>query len=50
MDYPDQLKYSDHDEWFLIDGDIVTIGITAYAQDALGELVHIELPEVGDFS
>lgn len=48
MNFPAGLKYSDHDEWFRIEGDLVTIGITAYAQDALGELVHVELPEVGD--
>ena len=48
MNVPANLKYTDHDEWVLIDGDVVTIGISDYAQDALGELVHVELPEVGD--
>lgn len=45
---PDNLKYTAHDEWIAVDGDVVTVGITDHAQDALGELVHIELPEVGD--
>ena len=48
MNYPADLKYTDHDEWVRLDDDIITIGITDYAQDALGELVHIEFPEVGD--
>ncbi|MCO4743345.1 MAG: glycine cleavage system protein GcvH [Proteobacteria bacterium] len=48
MNFPDDLKYSDHDEWARLDGDVVTLGISDYAQDALGELVHVELPEVGD--
>ena len=48
MDFPTDLKYTDHDEWIRVDGDVITIGITEFAQDALGELVHIELPEVGD--
>lgn len=48
MNFPDDLKYSDHDEWSRLEGDVVTLGISDYAQDALGELVHVELPEVGD--
>ena len=48
MNVPSELKYTDHDEWVLVDGDVVTIGITDYAQDALGELVHVELPGVGE--
>jgi glycine cleavage system H protein len=48
MNIPTELKYTDHDEWISIDGDVVTLGITDFAQDALGELVHIELPEVGE--
>lgn len=47
MSIPSDRKYTTHDEWALVDGDTVTIGITDYAQDALGELVHVELPEVG---
>ena len=36
MNVPSELKYTDHDEWILLDGDVVTVGITDYAQDALG--------------
>lgn len=48
MEFPDDLLYSSHDEWTRREGDVITLGITDFAQDALGELVHIELPEVGD--
>ena len=48
MNVPADLHYTDHDEWIRVDGDVVTIGITDYAQDQLGELVHAELPDVGD--
>ncbi len=47
MNIPANLQYTDHDEWVSVDGDLVTVGITAYAQDQLGELVHVELPAVG---
>ncbi len=47
MKFPPDLKYSDHDEWVRTEGDEAVIGITAFAQDALGELVFIDLPEVG---
>ena len=45
---PDDLKYAESDEWFRVEGDIVTIGITDYAQDALNDIVYVELKEVGD--
>lgn len=48
MSVVDGLLYTDHDEWILIEGDVVTIGITTHAADALGDLVHIEMPEEGD--
>lgn len=48
MDFPQDLKYSEHDEWIRVDGDVITVGITDYAQDSLGELVFIDLPEEGD--
>ncbi len=48
MNIPDDLLYTDHDEWIRRDGNVLTIGISDYAQDQLGELVHVELPEVGD--
>lgn len=47
MKFPADLKYSEHDEWVRIDGDVATIGISDFAQDQLGELVHVELPKVG---
>lgn len=48
MNIPEDLLYTTHDEWVRVDGDVITIGITEYAQDQLGELVHVELPAVGD--
>jgi glycine cleavage system H protein len=47
MNFPESLKYTTHDEWVSIVGAEATIGITAFAQDQLGELVHVELPKVG---
>jgi glycine cleavage system H protein len=47
MTFPEGLKYTEHDEWVAVDGDVATVGITDYAQDQLGELVHVELPKVG---
>jgi glycine cleavage system H protein len=45
--YPDELLYHREHDWARIDGDEAVLGITWYAQDALGELVHYEPPEVG---
>ncbi len=47
MNIPSDLKYTRSDEWVRLEGDVATIGITDYAQHELGELVFIELPEVG---
>jgi glycine cleavage system H protein len=47
MNIPDDLQYTDHDEWVRVEGNLVVVGISDYAQDQLGELVHVELPEVG---
>ncbi len=44
---PDGYKYAESDEWFKVDGDIVTIGISDYAQDQLNDIVYVELPDVG---
>ena len=44
---PDNLKYTKEHEWISIDGEIATIGITDFAQESLGDLVYVELPEVG---
>lgn len=48
MDFPDELKYTEEHEWVLVEDDIVTIGITDFAQEQLGDVVFVELPEVGD--
>jgi glycine cleavage system H protein len=45
--YPDDLKYHAEHDWARVDGDEATLGITWFAQDALGELVHFEPPEEG---
>src|SRR4051812_1864610 len=45
--YPDDLKYHAEHDWARIDGDEAVLGITWFAQDALGELVHFEAPEAG---
>ncbi|MDT3994584.1 glycine cleavage system protein GcvH [Mammaliicoccus sp. H-M34] len=48
MTVPSELKYSKEHEWVKIDGDVVTIGITDFAQSELGDIVFVELPEEGD--
>jgi glycine cleavage system H protein len=48
IDYPEDLKYLDTHEYVRLDGEIATIGISAFALDQLGDIVFIELPEVGD--
>jgi glycine cleavage system H protein len=45
--YPEDLKYHREHDWARVEGDTATVGITWYAQDALGELVHFEPPEQG---
>ena len=45
--YPDDLRYHPEHDWARIEGDTATLGITWYAQDALGEIVHFEPPEEG---
>jgi len=42
------LKFTKEHEWARVEGDVVTIGITDHAAEALGDLVYVELPEVGD--
>ena len=44
---PEELRYTQSHEWVRIDGDVGTIGITDYAQKELGDIVYLELPEVG---
>ncbi len=45
---PENLRYSKDHEWIEVAGDIATIGITDYAQHALGDVVYIDMPRVGD--
>ncbi|HVR16764.1 MAG TPA: glycine cleavage system protein GcvH [Candidatus Limnocylindrales bacterium] len=48
MEIPEGLKYSKEHEWVLVEGKSATIGITEYAQEELGDIVYVELPEVGE--
>lgn len=48
LEYPDDLKYLDSHEYARLEGDIATIGISAFAVDQLGDIVFLELPDVGD--
>ena len=45
--YPDDLRYHPEHDWARVDGDEATLGVTWFAQDSLGELVHYEAPEAG---
>jgi len=47
VDIPDQLHYTADHEWVHIDGDVVTVGITAFAQSELGDVVYVDLPKAG---
>ncbi len=48
MNIPEDLQYTKSHEWVRIEGDTVTIGITDHAQDELGDVVFVELPDEGD--
>ena len=48
MNIPEDLQYTESHEWVRIEGDTATIGITDHAQDELGDIVFVELPEEGD--
>lgn len=48
MELPSELLYSEEHEWIKVDNNKATIGITEFAQDELGDIVFVELPEVGD--
>ena len=48
MNYPVDLQYSKSHEWVRMDGDVAVIGISDFAQDALGDVVFINLPQEGD--
>jgi glycine cleavage system H protein len=47
MDYPDDRLYTADHEWVAVDGDVARVGITTYAAAALGDVVYLELPEIG---
>src|SRR5262245_9065652 len=47
MEYPEDLKYSSEHEWVAVDGNRARVGITDYAQDALGDVVFVSLPATG---
>ena len=47
LQFPDTVKYSKEHTWARPDGDLVVVGISDYAQDQLGEIVFVELPEIG---
>jgi len=48
MTFPENLKFSKEHEWVLVEGDVALIGITEFAQSELGDVVYVELPEVGE--
>jgi glycine cleavage system H protein len=48
LNFPEDLRYSQSHEWVKADGDTARIGITDYAQDQLGDIVFVELPDVGE--
>ena len=47
MNTPNDLRYTEEHEWIRLEGDVGTVGITDHAQEALGDIVFVELPEVG---
>lgn len=47
MSYPDDRSYSPDHEWILVEGDTARVGVTAFATAALGDVVYVDLPEVG---
>jgi glycine cleavage system H protein len=47
MEFPDELKYTEQHEWARVEGNVVRVGITDFAQDALGDVVYVDVPEVG---
>ncbi len=47
MNYPSELKYTKTHEWVRLEGEVAVVGITDFAQDALGDVVFVDLPQVG---
>lgn len=48
MTIKENLRYAESHEWVSLEGDIATVGITDYAQHALGDIVYVDMPEIGD--
>ena len=48
LEYPSGLRYTAEHEWVRVDGDTLRVGITSFAQEALGDVVYVRLPAVGD--
>ena len=48
MNFPQELLYTEDHEYCKVDGDVVTIGVSEYAQEQLGDITYVELPEIGD--
>jgi len=47
MEYPDDRKYTETHEWAKVDGELVRVGITSFAAEQLGDIIYLDLPEVG---
>jgi glycine cleavage system H protein len=47
MEFPEDVKYTEQHEWLRLEGSRARVGITDYAQDALGDVVYVDIPEVG---
>ncbi|MBB5346815.1 glycine cleavage system protein GcvH [Desulfoprunum benzoelyticum] len=48
LDFPETVRYTEDHEWAAVDGEVVRIGVSDYAQDQLGDIVYVEMPEIGD--
>ena len=48
LNFPDDIRYAKSHEWARLEGDLVKVGISDYAQDQLGDIVFVEMPEVGE--
>ena len=48
LEFPETVRYTEDHEWAAVEGETVRIGVSDYAQDQLGDIVYVEMPEVGD--
>lgn len=48
MSVPQNLHYTEDHEWLSLDGEVATVGVTDFAQDSLGDIVYVQLPDAGD--